>query len=469
MTASLLTMLIAGFTPGLSLVAVMPQGPDIETKITAMLDSVRASKMREANVALVSFGTRHVLSSTTDSKKGTGAARRWLQKKLESFIPMSDGRLTVESEVYTSPSMRLRQNVKIVNIVATLRGVSDPDRVYVVGGHYDSRNSRGTDGENAAPGANDDGSGTCVVIEACRVMCKHPFAATIKFVCYDGEEQGLLGSEAHAKALADAGTNVDGMITNDIVGNTLGMDGKRRRGYLRCFSYSATGNDSIGRSLARAATYGTRQHVQGFAIKMVYRGDRYGRGGDHKSFNKRGYPAIRLTEPREDYSRQHQNITQRDGEPYGDLTKFMDFDYMTKVVGVNVALLTQLASAPRAPQRAVASGAREAYDTNLSWSKVAGVDKYEVVWRQTTSLDWEGTKVVDQPTESKGRRSRGMLGHVLPGVCLDDVVVGVRSVGSDGSRSRVVTPPEPDSFNQRRARKTSTGSAGKETGKEKRR
>lgn len=467
MTATLLTMLLSALPPGSAPIVDQQQVPDIESRIARILAAVRAENMKKVNSSLVSFGTRHVLSSTTDPNKGTGAARVWLHKTLESFVPASGGRLSVKSEVYEVPSMRLRQTVKIVNIVATLRGVSDPDRVYVVGGHYDSRNGRGTDGANRAPGANDDGSGTCVVIEACRVMCKYPFPATIKFVCYDGEEQGLLGSEAHAKALSDAEVNVDGMVTNDIVGNTMGMDGKRRRGYLRCFSYSATGNDSLGRSLARVATYGTRRHVRDFEVKMIYRGDRYGRGGDHKSFNKRGYPAIRFTEPREDYSRQHQNITERDGKPYGDLTRFVDFDYMTKVVGVNVSLLAHLASAPPAPRRASASGARQSYDTNIAWSKVEGVSSYEVVWRLTTSVDWEGAKLVDQPAESRGRRSRGMYGYALQGVCLDDVVVGVRSVGSDGSRSRVVTPPEPDSFNQRRTRSSSgarTGT-GKGTGK----
>ena len=257
MNVTVLALLPTSWLLGSACAAVPQQDPGVEGRITAMLREVSASRMREANTRLVSFGTRHVLSSTSDPAKGTGAARKWLHETMESFVPMSGGRLTVETEVFEVPSIRLRQNVKIVNIVATLRGVSDPDRVYVVGGHYDSRNSRGTDGVNRAPGANDDGSGTCVALEACRVMCKYPFAATIKFVCYDGEEQGLLGSEAHAKALQEAGVDVDGMITNDIVGNTLGMDGKRRRGYLRCFSYSATGNDSKGRSLARAATTAT--------------------------------------------------------------------------------------------------------------------------------------------------------------------------------------------------------------------
>ena len=419
----------------------------IDKKIQSMVGDIRAAEMEKTVRRLVGFGTRQVLSAT-DKPYGTGAARNYLQKRLESFIPLSDGRLTVKRETYEMPARRLRQTVKLVNIVAALKGVSDPGRVYVVGGHYDSINSNGRDAKGLAPGANDDGSGTSVVIEACRVMCSVPFAATIKFVCYDGEEQGLLGSEGHAKALADAEVNVDGMITNDIVGNTLGMDGKRRRGYLRCFSYSPSGNDSTGRNLARVGTFATRRYVGGFELRLIYRGDRYGRGGDHKSFNKRGFPSIRFTEPREDFSRQHKNVTERDGKPYGDLPEFMDFEYMIKVAAVNVALLAQLASAPPAPVSARARGARSAYDTNLSWSEVKGAKQYEVVWRQTTSPDWERSRLVEEP-----RKSRGGLSYTMKGVCLDDVVVGVRSVAADGSRSRVRTPPEPDAVNQRRVRR----------------
>jgi hypothetical protein len=418
----------------------------VQERVVAMIREIEAKELKTTISDLVGFGTRHVLSATDSKERGTGAARSYLEGRMKSFVSQSGGRLSVARESFKVPSRRLGRHVELVNIVATLKGTSDPERVYVVGGHYDSINSNPRDPKNEAPGANDDASGTATVVELCRIMSKREFAATIKFVCYDGEEQGLLGSEAHAKALAEADVKVDGMITNDIVGNTLGMDRVRRKDYLRCFSYSATGNDSTGRSLARAATFAARRHVPGFKVKLIYRGDRYGRGGDHRPVYAQGYPSIRFTEPREDYSRQHKNVTVRDGRPYGDVLEYVDFEYLAKVAAVNVALLSELASAPRPPRSAAARGARTAYDVQLWWLPVPGVRRYEVVWRQTTAPDWEHQKLIDQ-----ARRGRRNLQTVLPNVCLDDVVVGIRSVGKDGSRSRVTTPPEPDRFNLRPA------------------
>ena len=430
--------------------ALLPLSPQdtrptsINAKVAGMIQKLDAKDLKKTIHDLVGFGTRHVASATDSKERGTGAARSYLEARMKSFIAQSGGRLSVARESFKMPSRRVGGDVEVVNIVATLMGTTDPDRVYVVGGHYDSRNGNGRDGRNDAPGANDDGSGTAVAVELCRVMSTSEFVATIKFVCYDGEEIGLLGSGAHAKALAEDEVKVDGMITNDIVGNTLGMDGVRRTGYLRCFSYAATRNDSRGRSLARAASLAARRHVDGLVVKLIYRGDRYGRGGDHKPFHAQGYPSIRFTEPREDYSRQHQNVTKKDGRPYGDVLEYVDFDYLAKVAEVNLALLAELASAPPAPARAFARGARDSYAVNLSWTPVPGVKRYEVVWRQTTTPDWEHSKVIERP--ERGRRGVGTL---LADVCLDDVVVGVRCVGEDGSRSRVTTPPEPDRFNLR--------------------
>ncbi len=418
----------------------------IQEKVSGMLAEVSAKELRQTVSDLVGFGTRHVASAKDSKERGTGAARSYLESRMRSFITASGGRLSVARETFKIVSRRLGRAVELVNIVATLKGTVDPDRVYVVGGHYDSRNSDGRDGKNDAPGANDDGSGTAAVVELCRVMSRREFAATIKFVCYDGEEVGLLGSEAHASALSNADTMVDGMITNDIVGNTLGMDGVRRNGYVRCFSYAATGNDSNSRSLARAATRVATQHATGLVVKLIYRGDRYGRGGDHQPFHARGYPAIRFTEPREDYSRQHQDITVRDGKPYGDVLDYVDFDYVAKVAAVNVALLSELATAPAAPRRVAVVGSRTSYAVEVVWTPVPGVARYEVVWRQTTASDWEHRRLIEQP-----QRGRGGIRTSLEAVCLDDVVVGVCSVGTDGSRSRVVTPPEPDRFNLRPA------------------
>jgi hypothetical protein len=344
---------------------------------------------------------------------------------------------------------RLRQEVELVDVVATLPGASEPERVYVVSGHYDTRNGDGRNATDAAPGANDDGSGTALSLELCRVMAAHTFAATILFVAVDGEEHGLLGATGLAKELAGKKTEVDGMLTADIVGNTLGVDGRRERGYIRCFSYAPRGNDTSGRALARAAADAARRYGEGFLVKLIFRGDRYGRGGDHAPFMREGFPAIRFTEPYEDWSRQHQFVKEKDGKPYADLPEFVDFDYVARVTRVAGALFASLARAPRAPLKVEARGLTAAYDTELKVTPPAGGAVkpwgYEAVWRATTSPDWEGARLF--PAAEKG----GVQTLRLPGVLLDDSVVGVRSVSAEGHRSRVTTPPEPDATEQRPA------------------
>ncbi|HEX5050470.1 MAG TPA: M20/M25/M40 family metallo-hydrolase [Planctomycetota bacterium] len=427
-------------------------------RIAANLAAIDPARIEATVRTLVGFGTRHVLSRTDSDTEGTGAARKWLRGQFDAMATASGGRLTVALQAETVPCTRpgMPNEVPIVNVIATLRGVTDPDRLYVMGGHYDSRNSRGADGEGLAPGAVDDASGTAVALEACRVMCTQPLAATVVFVAFDGEEQGLLGSKAHAKALADAGASVDGMIGCDIVGNTLGMDGARYDRHVRCFSYAVSGNDSFGRSMARAVTRAARTHVPGFGVELIFRGDRYGRGGDHRSFFEQGFPAVRLTEPREDFSRQHQDVTEREGKRYGDLPDYADFAYTANVTRVVVATLLELASAPPPPLVVKADLRRDRYDTEIVYELPEGVEQCEFVWRATTAPDW--THVVDmataRPAPAAGRAGR--LLATLPGVCLDDAVVGVRCIGPDGSRSRVATPPDPDRLDQRtRAEQTS--------------
>ncbi len=417
--------------------------------VAAALRSVRAERIEQTIRTLAGFGTRHVLSRTDSDTEGTGAARKWLLAQYEGIAAASAGRLTValQSEMVPCTRPNMPKEVAIVNVIATLRGTTEPDRVYLVGGHYDSRNSAGEDGKAAAPGAVDDASGTAVALEACRVLVGLSFPATIVFVAYDGEEQGCIGSAAHAKALAAAGVQVDGMIGCDIVGNTLGMDGKRYDKHVRCFSYAPSGSDSFGRSMARAVTYATTTHVRDFTTKLIFRGDRFGRGGDHRSFFEQGFPAVRLSEPREDFSRQHQNLVERDGKPYGDVPDFADFAFTANVTRVVIATLAELASAPPVPRVVSAQLRRDRYDTELVYELPAGVARCEFVWRETTEADW--THVIDMATaQPKPTRSDRLLA-TLPGVCLDDAVVGVRSIGADGSRSRVATPPEPDRFDQR--------------------
>jgi hypothetical protein len=426
----------------------------VHDRVRALLAGIDATRIEQDVRALVGFGTRHVLSRTDSDTEGTGAARRWLQAQFEAIAAASEGRLTVALQQATVPCARpgMPREVEIVNVIATLRGDGDPERLYVVGGHYDSRNGNGVDGERAAPGAVDDASGTAAVLAACRVMAAQHFPATIVFCAYDGEEQGLLGSAAHAGELARLEARVDGMITCDIVGNTLGMDGGRYHRYVRCFSYAPSGNDSLGRSLARAVTYAAGAHLADFDVRLVLRGDRYGRGGDHRSFFDQGWPAVRFTEPREDFSRQHQDVTERDGRPYGDLPDYADFAYTANVTRVVVATLAELACAPPPPHVVSAALRRDRYDTEIVYDLPAAAAAVEFVWRETTSPDW--TNVVDAAAAAPVQVENARWRATLAGVCLDDVVVGVRSIGADGSRSRVATPPEPERFDQRRRART---------------
>tara|TARA_R110002072_G_scaffold67163_4_gene165138 strand:+ start:7825 stop:9180 length:1356 start_codon:yes stop_codon:yes gene_type:complete len=428
---------------------VFAQVDPIRVALTEAVKEVSSARIEATVRKLCDFGTRHPLSRTDSDTEGTGAARKWLQASYEEIAKTSGGRLTVALQAAKVPLRRagMPSEIEVVNIIATLRGTTEPERVYVVGGHYDSRNGKGGDAVNLAPGAVDDASGTAVAMEACRVLAKREFPATIVFVAYDGEEQGLLGSKAHAAEMADAGAEIDGMITCDIVGNTMGMDGRRYTDFVRCFSYSRTGNDSLGRSLARAVSRAGREYVADFRVKLIYRGDRYGRGGDHRSFFDQGYPAARMTEPREDFSRQHQNVRPKDGKPYGDLPDFVDFGYSAKVARVVVATLGELASAPKPPLVTGARLARDAYDTELYFRLPEGVTRFEFVWRETTEADWTHVVSMQDVTLKQGRR--GTTVARIPDVCLDDVVVGMRTIAASGARSRVATPPEPDRFAQR--------------------
>lgn len=422
----------------------------IGERVAAACKAIEPARIDATVRTLAGFGTRHVLSATDDEARGTGAARAWLRQQYEALVEQSGGRLRVELQHAEVPCARpgMPKSVPVVNVIATLPGTTDPDRAYVVGGHYDSRNGRGEDGRGDAPGANDDASGTAVALEACRVLCTQQFPATLVFCAYDGEEQGLLGSQAHAESLAKADVKVDGMIGCDIVGNTLGMDGVRYDGWVRCFSYAPTGNDSNGRSLARALTRASREHVPEFPVKLVFRGDRYGRGGDHRSFFAEGFPSVRLTEPREDYSRQHQDIVTKDGKPYGDVPDHVDPAYAANVARIVTATLAELAAAPPPPRVLRARGARDRYDTLVDYELPDGAAGHEFVWRDTTAPDWEGVIAAADAGVTEGRGNRRTA--TLRGICIDDVVVGVRTIGASGARSRVATPPEPDRFDMRR-------------------
>ena len=318
---------------------------------------------------LVSFGTRNTLSEQNDPKRGIGAARDWLYAEFLKAAEASQGRMTVEKQSYEQPkAQRIPQPTIITNVVATLKG-SQPestDRIYVVSGHYDSMCNSPTDAKCDAPGANDDASGTAAVLEMARVMAKYEFDATIVFMAVAGEEQSLLGSTHFAEQAKQKNWNIDAMFTNDIVGNTLGGNGVRDRGTVRVFSEGVPSNettaeattrrsvggenDSASRQLARFIKEIGEANVPQMKVMLIYRRDRYGRGGDHIPFLERGYPAVRFTEVNEEFRHQHQNVRVENGVQFGDLPEFVDFAYVANVARVNAASLAALALAPSRPK-----------------------------------------------------------------------------------------------------------------------
>lgn len=399
---------------------------------------------------LVSFGTRNTLSEQNDPRRGIGAARDWLYAEFLKAAEPSGGRMTVEKQSYEqAKAARVPQPTMITNVVATLKG-SQPqstDRMYVVSGHYDSMCNTPTDAKCDAPGANDDASGTAAVLEMARVMAKYEFDATIIFMAVAGEEQSLLGSTHFAEQAKQKNWNVDAMFTNDIVGNTLGGNGIRDRGTVRVFSEGVPSNettaeattrrsvggenDSASRQLARFIKEIADTFVPQLKVMLVYRRDRYGRGGDHIPFLERGYPAVRFTEVNEEFRHQHQNVRIENGVQFGDLPEFVDFAYVANVARVNAASLAALALAPSRPKGVTILSQRLSNDTDLKWDTNTEPDLagYEIVWRDTTAALWTNSKAVGSVTS-----------FTMKGMSKDNYFFGVRAIDKDGNRSAVTYP-----------------------------
>lgn len=401
---------------------------------------------------LVGFKTRHTMSDTTSDTVGIGAARRWIKSELERCGAQAGGRLQVAFDSHVAPvSARISRPTEIVNVVATLPGTQDAskDRIYVVSGHYDSRNTDIMDAAGDAPGANDDASGSAAVMEMACVMARHKFDATIVFMMVAAEEQGLLGAAHWAEQAKQNKLNIAGMFTNDIIGSSRADDGRVDDKQVRLFAESipatkelnevnrallATGgeNDSISRQLARHVKQAGERYVPGFKVSVIQRRDRYLRGGDHMPFLERGFAALRFTEPNEDFTHQHQNVRKEDGKQFGDLPEYNDYNYIANVARVNAAALATLSLAPAAPQQVQMRTAKLENDSSLVWKAnpepdVAG---YRIVWRDTTAAQWEGYKDVGNVTEATVKLSK------------DNYFFGVQAVDKDGNVS-VATYPVP--------------------------
>ncbi|HLG16792.1 MAG TPA: M28 family metallopeptidase [Blastocatellia bacterium] len=422
-------------------------------QIQKIVREISADNIEAIIKKLVGFETRHSLSETGSDSRGIGAARRWIKSEFERYSREAGGRLQVEfDEFVQQPTQRVPNPTTIVNVVATLPGkqAESKDRIYVVSGHYDScLCAQDTlDATSAAPGANDDASGTAAVMEMARVMAKYEFDATLVFMTVAAEEQGLLGSTHWAEMAKQKSLNIAGMITNDIIGSSRAEDGRIDNTHVRLFAEGVGGvrgempnelrtllqtgaeNDLPTRQLARFIKELGEKYVTGMNVTVVYRRDRYGRGGDHSPFLDRGYPAVRMTEPNEDYKHQHQRVREEKGVKYGDLPEYDDFKYIAQVARVNAAALAGLALAP-APPANVEVEVRLENDTNLRWeaNKEPDLAGYRIVWRETTAPFWQGRLLVGNVTR-----------YTVKGMSKDNYLFGVQAVDKDGNWSVAVYP-----------------------------
>src|SRR6266581_4445533 len=387
-------------------------------QIARLVSEIDARNIERTIRKLVSFGTRNTLSEQSDPNRGIGAARDWLYGEFQKAAAQSNGRMTVEKQTFEQPkAARVPQPTMLTNIVVTLKGTQPESekRMYVVSGHYDSMCASPTDAKCDAPGANDDASGTAAVLEMARVMAKYSFDATVVFMTVPGEEQGLLGSTHYAEQAKKNNLDIEAMFTNDIIGSSFGGNGVRDTHTVRVFSEGVPSNettqeattrrsvggenDSPSRQLARFIKEVGESNVPAMKVWMIYRRDRYGRGGDHQPFLERGYAAVRFCEPNENYHHQHQNVRIENGVQYGDLPEFDDFNYIANVARVNAAALATLALAPARPKNViVASGLSN--DTALKWdaNKEPDFAGYEIVWRDTTSGVWTNSRSIGNVT-----------------------------------------------------------------------
>ncbi len=418
--------------------------------IAQLVRAVSPARLEASIRTLAGFGTRHTMSNADDPKRGIGAARRWIKSTLDACAAVPGSRLKVAvDEFVQEPSARVPKATTLVNVVATLEGTDSQARArtLVVSGHYDSMCGNVMNSECDAPGANDDASGTAVVMELACTFAQSRFPVTLVFMTVAGEEQGLLGAAHWAQSAKASGTNVEAMITNDIVGNAHDETGRRDATTLRLFAEGvpagkdvseewqqrlSTGgeNDSPARELARSMRDAALRYVPDMNVRIVYRRDRYLRGGDHIPFLAQGFTAVRFTEAHEDFRHQHQDVRIVDGVQFGDLPQFVDFEYLASVTRVNAAALASLASAPAAPAAVRIETLQLENRTTLSWranpeSDIAG---YEIVWRETTAPFWQGSEFVGNVTRASVPLSK------------DDYLFSVRAVGAGGQRSLATWP-----------------------------
>lgn len=411
-----------------------------------IVKSVSADRLEKDIRKLAGFGTRNTMSDTVSSTRGIGAARRWIKSEFDVISKQCDGCLEVyyQRSLVKPDGRRIKQDTWVVNVIAIQRGTKSPNRYVIMSGDIDSRNSDATDPDGDAPGANDNASGMAGTIEAARVLTKYSFDNSIVYVGLSGEEQGLYGGQHMAKVAKEKGWDIIGVLNNDMIGNIEGVDGVIENSTFRVFSeptpvtesdqqrgrrrYYGGEVDGVSRQLARYVHKMTDQYIPNLKAKMIYRLDRFGRGGHHKPFNDQGYAGIRIMETHENYNRQHQNIRTENGIKYGDVIEGVNFEYTAKLTAVNAITLAGIAWAPTSPKDVKIGGAVQA-SAKLVWEKSADAVGYKVHWRDTTSPQWEHSKYVGNVSE-----------YVFEKLVIDNYLFGVSSVNSNGDESVVVFP-----------------------------
>jgi hypothetical protein len=423
--------------------------PQTDERIYEIIQEVSAERIQHNLERLVSFGTRHTLSETESETRGIGAARRFIKAELDAISEACSNCLEVSFQSHVVPGeegSRIPTDTEVVNVVAVLRGTSDPNRYVIMSGDIDSRVSDPVDGTSDSPGANDNASGMAGTMEAARVLSRYRFPASIVFVGLSGEEQGLFGGRHMAEVARAEGWNIEAVLNNDMIGNIEGIDGVIDNTTFRVFSEPTpvteteearrrrrfTGGEVDGpsRQIARYVDRIADTYFPNLDAIMIYRLDRFGRGGHHRPFNDAGFPGVRIMETHENYTRQHQDLREENGIRYGDVIEGVNFDYARQLTAVNAATLAALAWAPAPPVDVEIAGAVSA-SAQLFWRDVQhpSLAGYKVYWRETTAPQWQHSRFVGKVTD-----------YTFQNLVIDNYFFGVASVATDGNESVVVFP-----------------------------
>lgn len=427
-------------------------GAQTDPKIYNIIDAVSEQRLEKDIKTLADFGTRHTLSDTVSNTRGIGAARRWIKSEFDNISKDCNDCLDVfyqNNFVEKGRNQRIVKDVNVVNVVAIQRGTTYPNRYIIMSGDIDSRVTNPNDYTSDAPGANDNATGMAGAMEAARVLSKYQFENSIIYVGLSGEEQGLFGGQGLAAYAKEQQWEIIGVLNNDMIGNISGVDGVIDNRTFRIFSepittaetdperlaQQATARrfyggevDGVSRQLARYVYKTTKTYMPEMNPMLVYRLDRFGRGGHHRPFNDAGFPGLRIMEAHENYTQQHQDLRIENGIAYGDTFEHVNIPYCKKLTTVNAITMASLASAPPSPKTVSIGGIVEA-SAKLKWSKVEGAKGYKIYWRATTSPTWDHSRYVEDVTE-----------FTLDGIVIDNYFFGVAAVGANGHESVVVFP-----------------------------